>query len=78
MSDLLKDLKVGEKAEIIGFNEGDPSYKKKLLSFGLTPGVELKVVRVAPLGDPVQIEVRGFQLSLRKNEANILQIRKLS
>ena len=44
---------------------------------GLTPGTELSVVRVAPLGDPVEIKVRGFSLSLRKDEADALQIEKL-
>ena len=44
------------------------------MSFGLIPGVDFKVVRIAPLGDPVQIEVMGSQVALRKDEADILQI----
>ena len=72
----LKDLKAGDVAQVVGFNEGDSVYKKKLLSLGLTPGATITVLRVAPLGDPMEIAVRGFQLSLRKNEADIIQVRK--
>jgi ferrous iron transport protein A len=49
-------------------------YKRKLLAMGLTPGTEIVVTRHAPLGDPTEIEVRGFRLSLRKGEADALQI----
>jgi ferrous iron transport protein A len=47
-------------------------YKRKLLAMGLTPGTELRVTRHAPLGDPTEIEVRNFRLSLRKHEADAL------
>jgi ferrous iron transport protein A len=73
----LGDLKVGEYGEIAGFNAGDSDYKMKLLSMGFTKGTKIKVLRVAPLGDPMEVEVRGFHLSLRKNEAEILDIKRL-
>ena len=53
------------------------SYRKKLLSMGLTPGTEFTLQRTAPLGDPVEIIFRGFSLSLRKQEAAGLWVEKL-
>lgn len=70
----LGDLSVGEKGRIIGYENTHRAYKSKLLSMGLTPGTEFTVVRVAPLGDPVAIQVRGFNLSVRKQEAEALQV----
>ena len=74
----LKEMKAGETGEITGFNEGDPDYRRKLLSLGFTKGAKFRVIRVAPLGDPVEIEIRGFQLSLRKDEANIIKVRRIA
>ncbi|MBU6953639.1 MULTISPECIES: FeoA family protein [unclassified Hahella] len=73
----LKDLKVGDQGRVMGFGEGGKSYRRKLLSMGLTPGVEFSVTRYAPMGDPVEILVRGFRLSLRKDEAGSLLIEKI-
>ncbi len=77
----LKDLQVNQKGKVARFEvTDDPSkkaYKKKLLAMGLTPGTEFTVTRVAPLGDPVEIVVRGFKLSLRKDEAAALIIEQL-
>ena len=65
----LGQLSVGDKATVKGFAEGKKEYRAKLLAMGLTKGIELKLTRVAPLGDPLEISVRGFSLSLRKAEA---------
>jgi len=73
----LKDLAVGETAQVSGFGEGSRAYRRKLLSLGLTPGTELTVTRWAPLGDPVEIKLRGFSLSLRKDEAASLIVEKI-
>lgn len=73
----IRDLKVGEKAEICGYSGGAKGYRHKLLSMGLTPGVILELVRIAPLGDPIQVLVRGFVLSLRKSEASVLHLEKV-
>jgi ferrous iron transport protein A len=73
----LRDLQVGDRARVRGFAEAGGPYRRKLLSMGLTPGAELSVMRVAPLGDPVEIRVRGFALSLRKDEAAALNVEKL-
>lgn len=71
-------LKVGLKARITALHAGaDKAYRKRLIAMGLIPGTEFTVSRVAPLGDPVEILVRGFALSLRKDEANILQVEEL-
>jgi ferrous iron transport protein A len=73
----LKDLAVGDTARVSGFGEGSRAYRRKLLSLGLTPGTELTVTRWAPLGDPVEIKLRGFSLSLRKDEAASLIVEKI-
>lgn len=74
----LKDLTVGESGRVAGFAEGERGYRKKLLAMGLTPGTLFSVTRVAPLGDPVEIRVRGFQLSLRRDEAAAVRVERLS
>jgi EAL domain-containing protein (putative c-di-GMP-specific phosphodiesterase class I)/Fe2+ transport system protein FeoA len=58
--------------KVIGYEAGANDYKRKLLAMGLIPGTEFFVKRYAPLGDPIEIEVRGFNLSLRKDEADVL------
>jgi ferrous iron transport protein A len=75
----LKDLQFGDRAKVAGFLEasGGNAYRRKLLSMGLTPGAEISVTRVAPMGDPVEIRVRGFALSLRREEAATLNVEKL-
>ena len=76
MSQNLKDLAVGDTGRVVGFSEGSKAYRRKLLSMGLTPGVEFSVTRYAPMGDPVEIRVRGFSLSLRKDEAAALRVER--
>jgi len=73
----LKELSIGDRATVLGFNESGKAYRRKLLSMGLTPGTEFSLVRVAPLGDPVEILIRGYSLSLRKGEADALSVDKL-
>ncbi|HBI21419.1 MAG TPA: ferrous iron transport protein A [Legionella sp.] len=69
----LTDLIPGDCVRLVDFGPTDEHYRRKLLSLGVTRGVEIRVVRVAPLGCPVQIEVRGTSLSLRLDEARYLQ-----
>ena len=71
------ELKRGDKVEIVGYNEGDSRYKSKLLSMGLVRGVTLEVLQVAPLGDPIEVSVLSYRLSLRKQEANVLKLRRV-
>jgi len=73
----LKQLSIGETGRVVGYGPGNKAYRRKLLSLGLTRGAELTVTRYAPMGDPVEIRVRGFSLSLRKNEANSLLVERI-
>jgi Fe2+ transport system protein FeoA len=70
----VSDLKIGNKARVVSFSAGNKAYRQRLIAMGLIPGTEFTVARMAPLGDPIEILVRGYALSLRKSEANILQI----
>ena len=74
----LADLKTGELAEITGYTLGNAAYRAKLLALGLTHGVQLKILNVAPLGDPFEIAVRGYHLSLRRDEVGVIKVKKLS
>ena len=68
----LKDVAVGNKA-IVKRLSGEGALKRRIMDMGVTKGVEIFVRRVAPLGDPIEVTVRGYELSLRKAEAeNIL------
>ena len=70
------ELSPGQTATVAGYQTSDAHYRSKLLSMGLTRGTELRLVKVAPLGDPVEIEVRGYRLSLRKSEAEALLLKR--
>lgn len=72
----LGDVRVGGRARVAGFEQGSKVYRQRLLAMGLTPGTAFVVRRRAPMGDPVEIEVRGFSLSLRKGEAAALRVEK--
>lgn len=74
----LRELPIGAIARVVGYDKTMRSYKGKLLSMGLTPKTEFEIVRVAPLGDPVEIRVRGFHLTLRKQEADAVIIDVIS
>lgn len=69
----LSDLKPGE-AGTVQKVEGDKVVRRRMLDMGLVNGVEVLVKRVAPLGDPIEFEVRGYSLSLRKSEAQAVQV----
>ena len=65
----ISDFMEGDRVRLVDFGQTDVLYRRRLLSLGVTRGVELLVVRIAPLGCPVQVEVRGTSLALRKEEA---------
>lgn len=73
----IDQLTVGDRATLKNFADTNSTYRRKLLTMGLTPGVEFQITRVAPMGDPVEIRVRGFSLTLRKEEAATMQVEKL-
>lgn len=69
MSISLSTLSVGDTGKITGFDISKKAYRKRLLAMGLTRGTEFQITRFAPLGDPIEIKLRGFSLTLRKDEA---------
>jgi ferrous iron transport protein A len=78
METRFKDLSPGDRAEIVGFTSEASGYRSRLLAMGLTRGTELTLRRIAPFGDPVEVTVRGTSLSLRKSEADVLKLRRIS
>ena len=70
----LQNLAVGSTARVVGYEAAARPYRRKLLAMGLIQGTEFTIVRRAPLGDPIEIRLRGFSLSLRKHEANALLV----
>lgn len=71
----ITEMKIGDRAEIIGYTETVAGYRAKLLALGLTRGAMIELIGVAPMGDPLRLKVRGFELSLRRSEATILQLK---
>ena len=69
----LKDVKVGETATVARLH-GEGPVKRRIMDMGITKGVEIYVRKVAPLGDPVEITVRGYELSLRKADAALIEV----
>lgn len=73
----LAELKTGEMAAITGYALGNAAYRAKLLALGLTRGLQLKIINVAPLGDPFELAVRGYHLSLRRDEVSVIKVKKI-
>ncbi|MFG6372554.1 MAG: ferrous iron transport protein A [Oscillospiraceae bacterium] len=69
----LKDVKVGETATVVRLH-GEGATRRRILDMGLTPGAELLVRKVAPLGDPMELSVRGYELSVRKADAEFIEV----
>jgi len=68
------DMRVGQTGRVTGYAGTDKAYRHKLLRMGLIKGTTFKLVRKAPMGDPVEVELRGFNLTLRKAEAEALDV----
>lgn len=69
----LKDVKVGQTARVVKLH-GEGAVKRRIMDMGITKGVEVFVRKVAPLGDPMELAVRGYELSLRKADAEMIEI----
>ena len=69
----LKDIKVGNTVKVKKIH-GEGPVKRRIMDMGITKGVEIYVRKVAPLGDPVEVTVRGYELSLRKNDAEMVEV----
>jgi ferrous iron transport protein A len=76
MNTTLQEMTVGDSGTVAGYVKGISIYREKLLAMGLTKGTAFTVERIAPMGDPVEIHVRGFALSLRKEEASSLLVER--
>ena len=69
----LKQAKVGETVKVVKLH-GEGAVKRRIMDMGLTKGVEVQIRKVAPLGDPVEVTVRGYELSLRKADAEMIEV----
>lgn len=69
----LKQAKIGETVKVVKLH-GEGAVKRRIMDMGITRGVEIYVRKVAPLGDPVEVTVRGYELSLRKADAEMIEI----
>ena len=69
----LKEVPVGGKAKVVKIH-GEGAVKRRIMDMGITKGVEIYVRKVAPLGDPIEITVRGYELSLRKADAENIEV----
>lgn len=69
----LEDLNIGETATIVKV-EGSGSLRRRIMDLGMTKGCQVKMIRVAPLGDPIEVELRGYRLTVRKSEASIVEV----
>ena len=69
----LREMKPGQSGKVISIGESGP-LKRRIMDMGITPGVEEKKKKMAPLGDPVEIRIRGYELSLRREEAARIEV----
>lgn len=69
----LKEVKVGKSVKVVKVH-GEGAIRRRIMDMGITKGVEIFVKKVAPLGDPIEITVRGYELSIRKNDAKIIEV----
>lgn len=73
----LQELPIGQEARVLAVS-GERSFRRRLLELGLTPGTAVRVLRVAPLGDPLELAARGSRLSIRLQEARLVSIDPLA
>ena len=69
----LRNVKVGETAKVVKLH-GEGAVKRRIMDMGITKGVEVTVRKLAPLGDPIEVTVRGYELSLRKADADMIEV----
>lgn len=69
----LRDAKVGDTVRVVKLH-GEGAVKRRIMDMGLTKGVEVHIRKVAPLGDPVEVTIRGYELSIRKADAEMIEI----
>ena len=69
----LRDAKIGESVKVKAL-KGEGPVKRRIMDMGITKGVEINLRKVAPLGDPIEVNVRGYELTLRKSEAENIEV----
>ena len=69
----LRDVKVGETVKVVKLH-GEGAVKRRIMDMGITKGIEVYVRKLAPLGDPVEVNVRGYELSIRKADAEMIEV----
>ena len=69
----LKDVKVGKSARVVKLH-GEGALKRRIMDMGITKGVEVRIRKVAQIGDPIELTVRGYELTLRKSDAEMIEI----
>lgn len=69
----LKDIKVGKRAKVLKVG-GEGAIRRRIMDMGITKGVEIYVRKVAPLGDPMELFIRGYELSIRKADADMIEV----
>ena len=69
----LKETRIGETVRVVKLH-GEGAVKRRIMDMGLTKGVEVSVRKVAPLGDPIEVNVRGYELSIRKADADMTEV----
>ena len=74
MAKTLADIPRGQNVRIVGMLPGSSAIRQRLLDMGVTKGAELRIERVAPLGDPIEVHVKGYHLAIRKNEAATIAV----
>lgn len=70
----LSDLKIGQRAKVLGLHLDKPEVRRHLLDMGITKGTEILIKKVAPMGDPVDIDLRGYELCIRKEEMRNIDV----
>ena len=69
----LRDIKIGGRAKVVKVH-GEGALRRRIMDMGITKGVEIRICKVAPLGDPLELTVRGYELSLRKADAEMIEV----
>ncbi len=69
----LRDVKIGDTVKVVKLH-GEGAVKRRIMDMGITKGVEIYIRKVAPLGDPVEVTVRGYELSIRKSDAEMVEV----
>lgn len=69
----LRETKIGSSARVVKIH-GEGAIRRRIMDMGITRGVEVKIIKTAPLGDPLEVTVRGYELSLRKADAAMIEV----